>query len=112
MNQIPCGLTFVRRDGFESMSCEACGWPYSAHKLCDPPIEQIVSMSESHLRKLFEEVKSHDLTQSVFEQEKTKRIVALCDALKSCVENGGERQRILTHLTAELDSEYVAHKGL
>jgi hypothetical protein len=74
----------------------------------------MITVSEDDLRKMFNEAKSNDLTQSQFEQEKTKRIAALCEALKSVAHcdqvsgYGGKspRAEIMSYLSSACDSFY------
>jgi len=74
----------------------------------------MLTISDDALRKMFYEAKSNDLTQSQFEQEKTKRIAALCDALKAvahCEQAGNygqksPRDEIMSQLSKACDSFY------
>lgn len=73
----------------------------------------ILTIDNDELHRLFYEAKSNDFTRSQFEQEKTKRIVALCEALRAVPMNEAPngyiktpRDEILFKLVAECNSVY------
>lgn len=54
------------------------------------------------LREVFAQAKaSQDWTRGMFEQEKTKRIMALCDVIKSGLGTNETRQMLLNVLNSE-----------
>lgn len=71
-------------------------------------------MSDDALNKLFEKAKSYDLTQFQFEAEKTKRICALSEALKSLTQIAlpndysltGQRGEVVDQLMRACNSQY------
>lgn len=71
--------------------------------------ETFLTVSNDELQRMFREAKSNDFTRAQFEQEKTKRIAALCEALKA-VDNKsdgyGPFSEIMSRLKRVVDENY------
>lgn len=73
-----------------------------------PDPDTYITITDKALKELFHDVKSADFTQAQFEAEKTKRIVALCDLVKSC--SDCYQVQLYDLLVKTIQSEYEGFK--